>query len=93
MAEEEIIILKEKLASTFMAEQILEANLRADCFVALSLTLLGEFFMSGMTKQLIFASMIENLTKMGYSEDQLEEVKVGLNNLFTAFHKPNSFMG
>lgn len=64
-----------------------------DAFAALSLSLLGEFFVSGDTKQMIFYGMMGNLEKMGYSEEDLNAFKKGMNEAYQKFHKPNGFMG
>lgn len=68
-------------------------HMMKDAFAALSLAILGEFWLSGDTKALIFYAMIGNLEKMGYSEEELNNFKEAVNKAYKTFHKPNSFMG
>lgn len=68
-------------------------NMIKDAFPALALAILQEWMMSGITKELIFAAMVGNLEKMGYSKEELESFKKAVNECFDKFHKPNGFMG
>lgn len=68
-------------------------GMAGDCFAAICLAILNEWMLSGDTKYLIFASMISNMEKKGYSEDDINKLKAAMNSLMEAFHKPNSFMG
>jgi hypothetical protein len=78
--------------NTFDSSALPEGTMR-DCFVALTMAIMNEFFMSGDTKMMIFYGMISNLEKMGYSPDEIEKFKVAINKLLATFHKKNSFMG
>lgn len=64
-----------------------------DAFIALSVSLLQEFFMSGDTKYMIFQGMLSNLEKMGYSQKDMEKFRKAVNESFEKFHTANSFMG
>jgi hypothetical protein len=68
-------------------------NMIKDAFPALALAILQEWMMSGITKQLIFESMMGNLKKMNYQEEEIDEFKKAVNECFAKFHKPNGFMG
>ncbi|MBK7362701.1 MAG: hypothetical protein IPJ01_10435 [Micavibrio sp.] len=64
-----------------------------DAFTALCLSILGEFFMSGDTKYLIFQGMLSNLKEKGYSEEDMNKFKDATKRIFDTYHKPNGFMG
>lgn len=68
-------------------------NMVKDAFPALALAILQEYFLSGDTKKFMFYGMLSNLEKMGYSKNEVEEFKKGVNECFAKFHKPNGFMG
>jgi len=68
-------------------------NMVKDAFPALALAILQEYFLSGDTKKFMFYGMLSNLKKMGYSENEIEDFKKGVNECFAKFHKPNGFMG
>ncbi len=64
-----------------------------DCFIAMSMHILNMFFMSTTQKQRIFDGTLANLQQMGYTPEQLEKIKSGMDELMKRFHKPNDFMG
>lgn len=64
-----------------------------DCFIAMSMKILNEFFMSTMQKQKIFYGSLAYLKQMGYNDEQITTIKTGMDELIKRFHKPNDFMG
>lgn len=82
------VVLQNKFDSSSLPEGMMR-----DCFVALTMSIMGEYFISGDTKYFIFHGMIGNLEKMGYSTDEIEKFKDIVNKLLATFHKKNDFMG
>jgi hypothetical protein len=68
-------------------------KMMADCFKALALSILGEFFMSSDTKYFIFMGMLNNLEKVGYTEEQIDIIRERTNRIIQTYHTKNDFMG
>lgn len=64
-----------------------------DAFTALCLSILGDFFLSGDTKYLIFHGMLSKLEEKGYSKEDMKKFKEATQIIFDTYHKPNGFMG
>lgn len=64
------VVLQNKFDSSYLPEGMMR-----DCFVALTMSIMGEYFISGDTKYFIFHGMIGNLEKMWYSTDGIEKFK------------------
>ena len=65
----------------------------ANAFVALSVALMQEYFMSSDTKYFIFLGMKRNLEKLGYSAESIEEFLEAVDKARAAFTRTNGFMG
>jgi len=65
-----------------------------DAFMALSLALLQDMWTTSDSKVLLFMASMSNLEKMGYSKEDIEEYRKGVNNIVSSklMHK-NDFMG
>lgn len=64
-----------------------------DCFTALFMALLGEFFLSGDTKYFIIQGMFSKLEAAGYTEEQIDHFRVMVSEVYEKYNQTNSFMG
>jgi hypothetical protein len=83
---------KQSTINAFNQSDLPEGAIR-DCFVALTMSIMGEFFMSSDTKYFIILGMISNLEAMGYSPEDIDKFKICMDKILKTFHKPNDFMG
>ncbi len=70
-----------------------EAVSAPNAFVALSLGIMQEHFMSGDTKYFLFLNMGHNLEKMGYSKEAINDFFKLVDKARAAFTTRNDFMG
>jgi len=77
-----------------MASKVLPEKMMSDAFIALSLSLLQESFMSSDTKLFILQNMLDNLKQTGkYTEKEMDNFKDCMNQVIKMFMTTNSFMG
>lgn len=65
----------------------------ADCFVALCLSTLRQWLLSSDSKYFIFHDMLDILEKKGYSEEQMNSVRLAMQLIVEKYNVKNSFMG
>lgn len=83
---------KQDNLSPFTEEQIPDAMMR-DAFIALSLSVLRDGWISSDTKYFIFDGMMKNLEGAGYSVEQREQFRTAMNIAAQRFSVTNNFMG
>ncbi len=93
--EVEVEEIKEEalISSRESGERILSDKIMADCFVALTLSMLEQYFMSSDLKYFIIHDMYSNLKERGYTEEQLDKVKIAMHNIVAKYNTRNNFMG
>lgn len=70
-----------------------DSPMYADAFNSLILAILEDFLLSTDSKVIIFHSMLLKLKERGYSENEINDFKECINEIFNRFNKKSSFMG
>jgi hypothetical protein len=79
---------------TETAGKDLPEKMMKDAFIALTLSLLGEFFLSGDTKMVVLQGMLGNLKDTGrYTEKEIDDFRECMNKVIKMFMTKNDFMG
>lgn len=82
----------------FTKEEIIEqfrkigVDKMSDCFIALTLGIIGQFMLSSYSKLFIFEDMLSSLKKK-YSESEVQIIKEAINMLIAKYNNHNDFMG
>ena len=82
----------------FTKEEIIEQfrkigiDKMSDCFIALTLGIVGQFMLSSHSKMFIFEDMLSSLEKK-YSESEVLIIKDAMNMLIAKYNNHNDFMG
>lgn len=74
-------------------EKLINEKVMADCFVAMTLSMLQQHFMSSDLKYFIVEGMYSNLKEKGYTEEELDKVKIAMRNIVAKYNTQNDFMG
>lgn len=74
-------------------DRIISEGVMADCFVAITLSMLQQHFMSSDLKYFIIHDMYSNLKERGYTEEELDRVKIAMHNIVAQYNTRNDFMG
>ena len=90
---EEEIIKEEPIDLVKEINKGINTEVMADCFVALSLSVLRQFLLSSEHKYFIISDMLSNLEKKGYSEEEMNKIKMAMNTIVDNYRTSNSFVG
>lgn len=88
IADAQLTILSESVAKKKIPDKMMR-----DAFMALSVSIFQEFFLSSDTKFFLFNGMKVNLQEMGYSDEEMKDFVDAFNEAVKQFNQKNSFMG
>ena len=74
-------------------KRILSDKVMADCFIAMTLSMMEEFMMTSTRKYFIIQGMYSNLKRIGYSEVEMEKIENFMMKIAASYNQTNSFMG
>ena len=74
-------------------ERILNDKIMADCFIAMTLSMMEQFMMSSTLKYFIIQGMYTNLRDKGYSEEDMKKIENAMLKIAASYNQTNSFMG